>query len=148
MIKTDVFHDVVTLGVGHCIIGFAQVPLAGEVGVVATGFQHGGQGPFRCRQATALALEGHGGHAASVGNAPGLHGRPTRRATGLGIEREEGCALRRQFVDARRRHAATHTAAIGAQVTVAGIVGYDKKDVWFFCLRCLGKVNCHQEGTC
>ncbi|MNS01820.1 hypothetical protein D3C72_331110 [compost metagenome] len=144
VIQADVFHHVVTLGIWQGVVGFAQMPFAGEIGLIATGFQHRGQCPFSRRQTTALTLEGHRGHAAAVGDAPGLHGCPAGGATGLGIKRKEGSAFLRQLVDAGRRHAATDTAAIGPEVTVAGIVGYDKQDVGFFCLCSVTCVDCHE----
>ena len=86
VIETGVFHLVIALRIGQCIVGFAQVPFAGEERVVATGFQHGGQRPFGGRQSTALPLESHSGHATAVGYAPGLHRGSTRRAAWLGIK--------------------------------------------------------------
>ncbi|MNF62714.1 hypothetical protein D3C84_443990 [compost metagenome] len=139
VIKADVFHHVIALGIGQRVISFAQMPFAGEVGVVATGFQHRGQRPFGSRQTAALTLKGHGGHAAAVGDAPGLHGGPARRATGLGVKRIEGGALGGQLINARGRHASPDTATVGAQVTVAGVVGDDEQDVGFFCLCRVGQ---------
>ncbi|MNV90740.1 hypothetical protein D3C71_1851560 [compost metagenome] len=57
----------------------------------------------------------------------------------MGVERVKGCAFCGQLVDAGGRHASADTPAIGAQVTVAGVVGDDKQDVGFFGLRGLGK---------
>ncbi|MNZ81500.1 hypothetical protein D3C78_1001690 [compost metagenome] len=139
VIEADVFHHVIPLGVGQRIVVFAQVPFAGEVGVIATGLEHRGQRPLSRGQTATLALEGHGGHAAAVRNASGLHRRPAGGATGLGVERVKGCAFCGQLVDAGGRHASADTPAIGAQVTVAGVVGDDKQDVGFFGLRGLGK---------
>ena len=76
MIEADILHLVVALGGGQRVIRLAQVPLAREEGLVAGLLQHRGQRPLRRRQPTALALEGHGGHAAAVGDAPRLHRRP------------------------------------------------------------------------
>ncbi|MNO79415.1 hypothetical protein D3C76_705840 [compost metagenome] len=139
VVQADVFHHVVTLGIGQRIIGFAQVPFAGEVGVVAAGFQHRCQCPLGGWQAAALALEGHGGHAATIGDTPGLHGRPTRCAAGLGIKGVEGDPFCRQLIDAGRGHASTDPTAVGAQVAIAGIVGDDKQDIGLFRLGCVGK---------
>ncbi|MNO89175.1 hypothetical protein D3C76_806510 [compost metagenome] len=146
VVQADVLHHVVTLGIGQRIIGFAQVPLAGEVGVVATGFQHRCQCPLGGWQATALALEGHGGHAATIGNTPGLHGRPTRCAAWLGIKRVKSDAFCRQLIDAGRRHASTDPTAVGAQVAIAGIVGDDKQNVGLFRLGCVGKSGQGQKS--
>ena len=129
VVEADVLHLVVALGVGQRVVGLAEVPLAGEEGLVARRLQHRRQGPLRRRQAAALALEGHGGHAAAVRDAPGLHGRPARRAARLGVEREERHALVRQTVDVGRGHAAPLAAAVGAEVAVAGVVGHDQDDV-------------------
>ncbi|MNC32218.1 hypothetical protein D3C75_805630 [compost metagenome] len=135
VIQADVLHHVIALGIGQGVVGFAQVPLAGEVGVIAAGFQHRCQGPFGRWQTTALALEGHGGHAAAVGNTPGLHGRAARCAAGLGIEREKGFAVFGHLVDVRRRHAAALAAAVRAEVAVTGVVGDNKQNVGFIRLR-------------
>ena len=129
VIEADILHLVVALGVGQRVVGLAQVPFAGEVGLVAALLQHRRQRPFRRRQAAALALEGHGRHAAAVGDAARLHRRPSRRAARLGVEGEEGHALAGQAVDVRRRHAAPFAAAIRTEVTVAGVVGHDEQDV-------------------
>ncbi|MNV83261.1 hypothetical protein D3C71_1770510 [compost metagenome] len=139
MIEADVLHHVIALGIGQCVIGFAQVPFAGEVGVVATSFQHRGQRPFGGGQATTLTLEGYGSHAAAVGDTPGLHRRPTGRATWLGIERVKSDAFCRQLIDAGRRHASTDPTAVGTEVAIASVVGDDKQDIGFFRLSGVGK---------
>ena len=95
VVEEAVLHHVVALGVGQRVVGLAQVPLAGEVGLVAGRLEDRGQRPLRLRQSAALALEGHGGHAAAVGDAAGLHGGAARRATRLGVEREERHAFAR-----------------------------------------------------
>ncbi|MNP15273.1 hypothetical protein D3C76_1076260 [compost metagenome] len=136
VIEADVLHHVVTLGIGQCVIGLAQVPLAGEVSLIAAGFQHRCQCPFSRWQTTALALERHRGHAAAVGDAPGLHRGAAWGAAWLGIEGVEGGALCGEPVDARRWHPSTYAAAVGAQVTVASVVGDDEQDIGFFGLGC------------
>ena len=40
MIEEAVLHFIVALGVGERVVGFAQVPFAGEEGFVAGGFKH------------------------------------------------------------------------------------------------------------
>jgi hypothetical protein len=72
VIEADVFHLVVALGVGQRVVGFAEMPFAGEEGPVAPGLEHRGERPLGRRQAAALALEGHGRHAAAVRDAAGL----------------------------------------------------------------------------
>ncbi|MNV42930.1 hypothetical protein D3C71_1346300 [compost metagenome] len=131
VIQARVLHFVIALGVGQRIVRFAQVPLAGEECLVATGFQYRGQRPFLCRQAAALALERNGRHAAAVWNAAGLHGGAPRGATGLCVKRKEGHAFLGQPVDVGRGHATARAAAVRAKVAVAGVVGHDKNDVGF-----------------
>ncbi|MNV56481.1 hypothetical protein D3C71_1487690 [compost metagenome] len=138
MIEADVLHHVIALGIGHRIVGFTQVPLAGEIGFVTAGLEHRGQGPFSGGQTTALTLKGHGGHAAAIGDAPGLHGGSPRRTTRLRVEGIKGCTLSGQFVDAGCRHASTDPATVWPKITVAGIVGHDEQDIGLFCLCCLG----------
>ncbi|MNY56071.1 hypothetical protein D3C86_1921130 [compost metagenome] len=115
------------------------MPLTGEIGLVTAGLEHRGQRPLGGGQTTALALEGHGGHAAAIGDTPGLHGGSPWRAARLRVERIKGCALSGQLVDAGCRHAAADAATIRAQIAVAGIVGYDEQDIGFFCLCSLGQ---------
>ena len=145
VIEAAVLHHVVALGVGQRVVGLAEVPLAGEVGLVAALLQHRGQRPFRRRQSAALALEGHGGHAAAVRDAPGLHRGAARRAARLGVEREEGHALVRHPVDVRRRHAAPLAAAVGTEVAVAGVVGHDEEDVGLARLRVRAAAERHDD---
>ena len=52
-------------------------------------FQHRSQSPLRGGQTARLALESNRGHTAPVGNAAGLYGRASGRATRLRIEGEE-----------------------------------------------------------
>jgi len=129
VVQADVLHLVVALSVGQRVVGLAQVPLAGEVGLVAALLEHGGQRPLRRGQPSALALEGHGRHAAAIWDATGLHGRPARRAARLRVEREERHPFVGHTVDVGRRHAAPRTAAVRAQVTVPGVVRDDEEDV-------------------
>ena len=96
MIEAAILHLVVALRIRQRVIGLAEMPLAGEEGLVAAGLQHRGQRPFRGRQATAFALEGHGRHAAAVRDAAGLHRGAAGRATRLGVEREERHAFGRE----------------------------------------------------
>ena len=58
VVEAGILHLVVALRVGQRVVGFAQVPLAGEEGFVAARLEHRGQCPFRRRQSAALALEG------------------------------------------------------------------------------------------
>ena len=129
MIEAGVLHLVVALGVGQRVVGLAQMPLAGEEGLVARRLQDRRQRPLLLRQPAALPLEGHRGHAAAVRDAPGLHRRAAGRAARLGVEREERHPLARQAVEARRGHPAPGAAAVGARVAVAEVVGQDQDDV-------------------
>ena len=49
VVEADVLHLVVALRVGQRVVVLAQVPLAGEVGLVAALLEHRGKGPFRGR---------------------------------------------------------------------------------------------------
>jgi hypothetical protein len=110
------------------------MPLAGEKGLVAAGFENRSQRPLRSRQAAAFALEGDGGHSAAVGNTAGLHGSATRRAAWLGIEGQKGHAFGRNPVKIRGRHAAVFATSIGARVSVTEVIRHDQDDVWFLIL--------------
>lgn len=57
VVEATVFHHVIAISVGKRVVGFTQVPLAGEEGLVAGGLEHGGQGPFCCWKPAALALK-------------------------------------------------------------------------------------------
>ncbi len=129
VVQERVLHHVVALGVGQRVVGLTQMPLAGEVGLVARGLEDGGQGPLRLRQPAALALEGHRRHAAAVRDASGLHRRAPRRAAGLRVEREEGHPLVRHAVEGGRGHSAPFAASIGTEVPIAGVVRHDQQDV-------------------
>src|SRR5262249_27220697 len=129
MIKAGIFHLVVTMRVGKRIVSLPEVPFASEEGLVTSGLQNRSERPFRRWQAAAFALEGHGGHAAAIGNAASLHGRPTGRAAWLGIEGKEGHAFTREAIEAGRRHAAVFSAAIGTRVSIAEVIRYDEDDV-------------------
>ncbi len=135
VVEPGVLHHVVALGVRQRVVRLAEVPLAGEIGLVAALLQHRGERPFRRRQAAALALEGDGGHAAAVRDAPGLHRGAAGGAARLGVEGEERHALGGKLVDVGRRHAAPLAAAIGPEVAVAGVVGHDEQDVGLAVLR-------------
>ena len=126
------FHDVVSLGVGQGVISLPQVPLPGEVGPVSGLLENRCKGPFRRGQATSLALEGHRGHAAAVGDAPGLHGRTARRTAGLRVKGEKGHPVCRHAVETGGGHAASLPTAVGPEVAIAGVIGHDQKDVRFF----------------
>ena len=134
VVKTDVFHHVIALGIWQRVVRFTKVPLAGEIGVVATGFQNRRQCPLGSGKAATLALEGHRRHAGPVGNTACLHGGTSRRAAGLGVEMREHHAVVSQLVDVRRRHAAGFTAQIRASVAVAGIVRHNEEDVGLLCV--------------
>ncbi len=129
MIEAGILHLVVALRIGQRVVGFAQMPLAGEEGLVAAGLEHRSERPFRLRQAAALALEGHGGHAAAIGNTAGLHRRTAGRAARLRIEGEERHALVREAIDVGCRHATANAAAVRTEVAVAGVVRHDQDDV-------------------
>ena len=135
VIEADVFHHVVALRGGERIVGLAEMPLAGEERVVAARLEHGSERPFRRRKAAALALEGHGGHAAAVRDAARLHRGASRRAGGLSVEGQKLHALDRDAVEVRRRGAAIVAAAIGAHVAVAEVVRDDQQDVGLGRLR-------------
>ena len=138
-------HDVIALGIGQRVVGLAQMPLAGEVGLVARLLENGAQGPFRLRQSAALALEGHRRHAAAVRYAPGLDRRTPRRTARLGIEGKERHALVRHPVEVGCGHAASFAAAVDAEITPTGVVGDDQENVGL--RRCEGKArgDGHQE---
>ena len=141
VIEAGILHLVVALRGGQSVVGLAEVPFAGEEGAVAGRLQHRGEGPLRRGQPAALALEGHGRHAAAVRRAAGLHGGSAGRAARLGVEGVELHALGRQAVDVRRRHAAPLPAAIGAEIAVTGIVGHQQDDVGLL-LRRRGRHPC------
>ena len=129
MIEAAIPHLVVAVRVRQRVVGLAEMPFAGEEGLVAGGLEHRRQRPLRRRQPAGLALEGHGGHAAAVRDAPGLHGGAAGRAARLGVEGEERHPFRRQTVDVGGRHAASDAAAVGTEVAVAGVVRDDHDDV-------------------
>ncbi len=144
VIEPAILHHVVALGIGQRVVGFAEMPLAGEVSFVSAGLEHRAQRPLRGGQPAALALEGHGGHAAAVGDAPGLHRGASRRAAWLGVKRPELHAVFRQAVNVGGGHAAPHAAAVGSEVTVAGIVRHDEEDVGFL-VRRLSRVGGEEQ---
>ncbi len=125
VIKHRVPHHVEALGIGQRVIRLAEVPFPGEVGLVSRRLEHRRDGPFRRRQAAALALEGHGGHAAAGREAPRHHGRPARRAGGLGVEVEKGHPLIGDAVEAGGGHAAPDASAPRPGVAIAEIVRND-----------------------
>ena len=129
VIEAAILHLVVALRIRQRVVGLAEMPFAGEEGLVAAGLEHRSQRPLRRRKTAALALEGHGRHAAAVRDAAGLHRRAAGRAARLRIEREERHALGRETVDVRRRHAAADAAAVGTEVAVAGVIRNDHDDV-------------------
>ena len=131
VVQQRVLHLVIALRVGQRVVRLAQVPLAREEGLVAPLLEHRRQRPLGCRQPAALALERHGGHAAAVRDAPGLHRRPPGSAAGLTVEREEAHAFVRQAVEIGCRHAAPDTTAVDARITVTEVVGRDQDDVGF-----------------
>ena len=129
MIEPAIPHLVIALRIGQRVVGLAEMPLAGEEGLVAAGLEHGGQRPFLLRQAAALALEGHGGHAAAVRDTSGLHCGAAGRAARLRIERKERHSFRRHAVNVGSRHAAADTATVGPEIAIAGVVRHDHDDV-------------------
>ncbi len=137
VVEADIPHLVVAVCSGICVVRFAEVPLAGEEGLVAAGLEHGCQRPFRRRQPAWLTLEGHSGHPAAVRKASSLHGGAAGRATRLRVEGEERHALGRNAVNVRGRHAAADAAAVGPEVAVAGVVRYQQDDVGPLLLRLL-----------
>src|SRR5262249_24361555 len=105
------------------------MPFTGEISLVTARLEHRSQGPLRFWQTTALALEGHGGHTAAVGEAPRNHSGAPRRAAWLRIEGEEGHAFVRHAIQVRRRHAATRAATIDAGITIPEVIGDHEDDV-------------------
>ena len=105
------------------------MPFAGEIGVVVGLLQHRAERPFRMRKSATLALEGDGGHAAAVGDAPGLDRGTARRAARLAVEIGEDHAFLREPVEVRGLHAPRLAAEIGAKIAPAGVVGDDQQDV-------------------
>ena len=136
MVEPDIFHDVVALSIGKGIILFTQMPLAGEIGIVATGFKDRSKRPFGCWKAAALTLKGNGRHARTVRDAAGLHGCTSRCAAWLCIEGCEHHAFVSQFIDIGGWHAARFTTQIRAGIAIAGIIGNNKQDVWLFRILC------------
>src|SRR5262252_2777183 len=98
MIEEAILHHVETMGIRQGVIRLAQVPLTCEIGFIAAGLEHGSQRPFRLRQAAALALEGHGGHATAIRKTPRDHCSTSRRAAWLPIERKEGDSFLRHAI--------------------------------------------------
>ncbi len=135
MIQPAVSHFVEALRVGQRVVGFAQVPLAGEEGVVPSGLQHGSQSPLRCRKSTALPLEGHRCHSASVGNTAGHHGGATGRATRLGVEGQERHTFPCETVEVGSRHSPIFTTSVSTGVSIAEVIGYNEDDVGLLSLR-------------
>src|SRR5262245_19079259 len=122
MVEKGELHFVVALRVRQRIVGFAQVPLAGEESLVSCCFQHRRQRPLCRRQAAALTLESHSCHTAAVGNATRLHRRTSGCATRLRIERKKRHALISEPFDVGGWHTAAGTAPVWARVTVAKII--------------------------
>ena len=147
VVEKGVFHLIVALGVGQRIVRFAEMPFPAEKGLVACLFQHRPQGPFRLRQAAALALEGHRGHAAAVGDAARLHRGAARRAAWLGVEGEEGHAFIRQPFEVGRGHAAAGASSVRRGVSIPEIIGDDHDDVGFACCCWLARgPACQWDG--
>src|SRR5262245_10053948 len=125
------------------------MPFAGEERLVAAGLEYRRERPLGRRQAAALALEGHSGHAAAVRNTPGLHGSTAGGATRLGVKRQKGHTLGGQAVKTRRRHTSVLAAAVGAGVAVAEVVRQNENDIWLLNWRLrLGRVGASREGCC
>src|SRR6516165_32084 len=101
------------------------MPFTGEISFVTASLEHRSQGPLRLWQTTALALEGNGGHAAPVGEAPRDHCGASGRAAWLRIEGEEGHSFVRHTIQVGRRDAATRAAAIDAGVPVSEVIRHD-----------------------
>src|SRR5215470_4176949 len=135
MIEEAILHDVETMGIREGVIRLAQVPLSREIRLVAAGLQHRSQRPFCFWQTTALALEGHGGHATAIGEAPSDHRSTSRRAAWLPIERKEGDPFLRHAIQVRRRHATTRAATIHAGITVSEVIADDDDNVGFLVCR-------------
>src|SRR5450631_3821758 len=104
-----------------------------------------GDRPLRRRQAASLALEGHGRHAAAVGDAPCLHRGTAWRATWLPVKRIEGHAFRRHPVEAWSRHAAAFATAIGATVAVTEVIRQDQNDIGLLGLLLYDRRADHRE---
>jgi hypothetical protein len=61
--------------------------------------------------------------------APGHQCRARRRASRLDQELRQPQPFGHQLIETRRRRTAQFTAAVGADVSIAGVIGEDEKDV-------------------
>ena len=112
VIEADVFHLVIALGVRQRVVRLAEMPFAGEVGLIAALLEHRRQRPFRCRQPTALALERDGGHAAAVRECDPSALRRGRACSSAGHRRKRRSfhrpptyrCLASAYLDLRHRH--------------------------------------------
>src|SRR6516164_5693952 len=107
----------------HGVVRFSQVPLCGEEGLMASLSQHRSQSPLRNGQTARLALDSNRGHTAPVGNAAGLYGCASGRATRLRIEGEERHPFGRNAIQIRRGHAAARSSAVNTGAAVTKVVG-------------------------
>src|SRR5262249_8100795 len=122
MIQEAILHHVETMGVRQRVIRLAQVPLSREIRLVAAGFEHRSQRPFRFWQAATLTLESDCSHAAAIRNAPRDHCSTSRRTAWLPIERKEGDPFVRHTIQIRRRHATTRASTIDTRITVPEVI--------------------------
>src|SRR5215469_15474737 len=106
MIQKAMFHLIVPVSAREGIVGFAEMPLPSEECLITTQLEHRSERPFSGGQATALALKGHSGHAASVGITSGYDRSAARRAAGLAIVMEKRHSFFGKAIEAGRRHAA------------------------------------------
>ena len=152
VVEEGVLHLVIAMRDRQGIVRFPQMPLAGEVCVVAALLQHRGQGPFGRGQATTLTLKRHRRHAAPVRETAGLHGCPARSAAWLPVERPKLNALTGERIEVGSGHAPAFAASVDAQIPPTGIVGDEQDDVGLFLGFCaafrsdgLGRSQCHRN---
>ena len=107
----------------------AQVPLAPHPGRVACVRQRAGDGDLPLGHAIGATGHRHGLRARADQVAAGQDGRPAWRALGLDVEVQQLQPLVSELVDARRRRAAQHPAAVAAQLTPAEVVPPEHRDV-------------------
>jgi hypothetical protein len=125
IVGEEVLHGVETMIDRHRVDGVAEMPLAGEVGLIAVLLEELGDGRRLRTKFVGVAGRDHdrerGAYRQAAGHERGAAGGATRLPVPFG----EGRALGGEPVEVRGRGVAGLATAIDAEVTPAGVVGHE-----------------------
>ena len=129
------------------LLHVAEMPLAGEVGLIAVLLEELGDGRRVRVQAVRVAGNDHDRQRRADRDAPGHERGAARRATGLAVPAREHRAFLGQAIDVRRGMPERRAAVVHTVVAPAHVVAHEHDDVGLL-LRQRGRRREQRGGEC